>query len=314
MQTQIATVADLFDSWLSHIRRLGRSPLTLSSYRYKIDAVLRPRLGEIPLEDLSVLSIDQFYGELLDEGMSPATVNHHHRILRAALGQATRWGLLAVNPARLATPPTSRPSGISPPSRAQVGQLIEAAERGPTPLLGSVIYIASTTGMRRGELAGLRWEDFDDERATIEVIRSIWQVSAQWGVKDPKSHQRRRITVGPRTAEVFEVLRRRSGHRADPESYVFSLTGGRVPWLPEAITRSFSRVIRSLEASTGEPWPFRFHDLRHFTATELFRTGHSPRTVANRLGHADVAVTLRTYTHDTDDQARQAAESIEVDF
>ena len=305
----ICTLDDLFEAWLSHLGRLGRSPTTLASYRYKVDAVLLPAIGELEIGALTVLRIDQLYGDLLESGMSAASVNHHHRILRAALSQAARWGLVANNPVRLATPPRSRPAPCAPPSPAEVRQLIDEAKVSPSPMLGSVIMLAATTGMRRGELAGLRWSAVDLERRQIDVASSIWQVSSRWGEKLPKSHQQRQLPFGERTAELLEGLRLETGARA--ENFVLSRLGGESPYLPESITRSFGRVLRRLEATTGERWPYRFHDLRHFTATELFRAGHSPKTVATRLGHADVAVTLRTYAHDTDDQARSAAEEIE---
>jgi integrase len=141
------------------------------------------------------------------------------------------------------------------------------------------------------------------------VRSSIWQVASRWGEKAPKSNQQRRLHLGDRTIGQFRDLLPATG--SDPNHFVFSHRGGPQPYLPEPMTRSFRRVTTALEASTGEAWSFRFHDLRHFTATELFRQGHSARTVANRLGHADVAVTLRTYAHDTDDQARRAADEIE---
>lgn len=307
---EIRTMAELFEAWLGHLAVLGRSPSTLASYRYKIDAVLKPAIGELEPAALSVLGIDRLYGELLAGGMSPATVHHHHRILRAALSQAARWGIVASNPARLASPPTSRPSVGAPPSPAQVRQLVEAAASGPRPRLADVILLAATTGMRRGELAGLRWGRVDLEGRSIEVACSLWQVSSRWGEKLPKSQQRRRLPVGPRSLSLLEELSEQTG--GSPDHFVLSRGGGGHPYLPESITRSFRRCTDRLEAETGEAWPFRFHDLRHFTATELFRAGHSATTVAARLGHADVAVTLRTYAHDTDDQARLAAEAIEL--
>jgi integrase len=112
---------------------------------------------------------------------------------------------------------------------------------------------------------------------------------------------------------------------ASETAYIFSpeLDGIR-PMLPGAVTRAFGRLCRKMEASAveltaeegrelraGERWPYRFHDLRHYTATELFRAGHNPRTVADRLGHADPSLTLRVYTHDTVDQAQAAADSLE---
>lgn len=313
----ITTVGELLDAWCAHIARLGRSPSTLASYRYKIDAVLRPHLGSTALTELSALRIDLFYGDLLDEGMSAASVNHHHRILRAALSQAVRWGLLVANPARLASPPRSKPPALTPPSSEQVAAMIVAADADITPVLGPLIRVASTTGLRRGELSALRWSDIHLADGSLHVTRSIWQVSANWGIKDPKTHQSRRVMLGAATTEVLTELQTRRVEAVDDtdaarQGFVFSRSlCGDVPFLPESVTRSFRRLLRQLEASTSSPWPFRFHDLRHYMATQLIAAGHNPRTVADRLGHADVAVTLRTYTHDTEEQARRAADEID---
>jgi integrase len=105
-----------------------------------------------------------------------------------------------------------------------------------------------------------------------------------------------------------------------PDAYVFSPDAdGQLPLMPNVATHAFRRLCSQMEerAAKAEPprtesWPYRFHDLRHYTATELFRAGHNPRTVADRLGHADAALTLRVYTHDTEDQARAAALSLEA--
>jgi integrase len=95
--------------------------------------------------------------------------------------------------------------------------------------------------------------------------------------------------------------------------YVFSPDpAGKAPLMPSSLTQASRRLQARMAKESGEPWPYRLHDLRHCTATELFRAGHNPRTVVDRLGHADPALTLRVYTHDTEDQARAAASSLEV--
>ncbi len=96
---------------------------------------------------------------------------------------------------------------------------------------------------------------------------------------------------------------------------------GSLPMNPSTITQAFSRLCRRMEVPAKkagkklrpkDSWPYRFHDLRHYTATEMFRAGHHARTVADRLGHADPALTLRVYTHGTEDQAVAAAASLEM--
>jgi hypothetical protein len=319
LQSHSQTFGGLLDSWLNHIEVNGRSPSTISGYRYKIESTIRPKLGFIQLDQLSAHVIDSFYSSLIKEGVSPATVNHHHRIIRASLSQAEKWGWITSNPARLASPPRSTAKVLRPPSPKEVEVILRAAEAAPNIELGPVIFLAATTGLRRGEIAGLKWSDISLEGSTISVRRSIWQSSSNWGEKDPKTHQERNLVIGDKTVQVLAARLSRAQDEArslgmvlPQDAFVFSSEpDGSKPFLPDAITQSYRRVLAKISQETGQDWSFRFHDLRHFTATQLIRGGHSPRTVADRLGHSDVAVTLRTYTHDTNDQAVQAAAAIE---
>jgi integrase len=213
-----------------------------------------------------------------------------------------------------------------------VRALIESAAASRSPEWATIITVAALTGLRRGELCGLQWSDVEWPGSAITVRRSIWQTKDGWGEKDPKSHQIRRLVLGEHAMSVLAGRWQRVADAAalaevtvSETAYIFSpeLAGTR-PMLPGAVTLAFGRLCRTMEAPAaklakeegrglraGERWPYRFHDLRHYTATELFRAGHNPRTVADRLGHADPSLTLRVYTHDTVDQAQAAADSLE---
>ncbi|MGO8872971.1 MAG: tyrosine-type recombinase/integrase [Acidimicrobiales bacterium] len=303
----------------------------MAGYRIKIESTIRPELGSIPLEDLSSKDLDAFYGRFIKGGTSPAMVMHYHRIISAALRQAEKWKMVPASVGRDATPPTvpTRPMTVPPPERVRA--LIEAAAASRNPESATVITVAALTGMRRGELCGLRWSDVDWQGSALTVHRSIWQTGDGWGAKDSKTHQVRRLVLGDHTMAVLHGRWKRVTDAAaaaevkvSDDAYVFSpaLDGAR-PMLPGAITLSFGRLCQRMEAPAlkaakeagrklqpAERWPYRFLDLRHYTATELFRQGHHARTVADRLGHADPALTLRVYTHDTDDQAVAAAASL----
>jgi integrase len=310
----------LLDEWLAFGKSRGRSPSTLDGYRRKIDATIRPRLGSVRVAELSARMIDAFYSQLIEEGVSPATVKHYHRIISASLTQARKWGAVAVNVAMDSTPPSVQSKVFTVPSPDQVRSLIELAADSRSPEWATVITVAALTGLRRGELCGLQWGDVDWTAGAITVSRSIWQTRDGWGVKDPKSHQVRRLVLGEQSMGVLAGRYSRVMANAKlaeisipNDAFVFSPdVGGVAPLLPGAVTLAFGRLCKSMAESTGEPWPYRFHDLRHYTATELFRAGHHARTVADRLGHADPSVTLKVYTHDTQDQAMAAAESLEA--
>jgi integrase len=315
-----ATFGQLLDRWVDHGRRRGRSPNTIAGYEKKIDSVIRPQLGEILVADLTSETLDSFYDRLIDAGTSPATVMHYHRIISAALTQSRKWKAVASNVAQDASPPPVQKKPMTVPSPENVRALIELAATSRSPEWSTVITLAALTGMRRGELCGLQWQDVDWQGQAIAVQRSIWQTKAGWGEKDTKTHQVRRLVLGAQTMGVLAGRYKRVTDNVNlaeidlsPEAYVFSpALDGATPMLPGAVTLAFRRLCKTMAERTGEEWPYRFHDLRHYSATELFRAGHHARTVADRLGHADPSITLRVYTHDTADQAAAAAASLEA--
>jgi integrase len=321
------TLSQLLDEWLAQGLRLGRSPNTLDGYRKKIEHAIRPALGTVRLDKLNARTLDRWYGELAKAGVSPATIVAYHRILSAALRQAERWGWVRESAARRAQPPSVTKATFSVPPPERVRALIDMAAASKAPEMATAITLAALTGLRRGELCGLRWGDIDWEEPAITVLRSIWQTSTGWGDKGPKTHQTRTILLGDHAVQVLSARHERAssiaescGVRLGHDAYVLSPNpDGKEPLMPDVVTHAFSRICRRMEKAareSGPPrieaWPYRFHDLRHYTATELFRAGHNARTVADRLGHADAALTLRIYTHDTADQARAAADSLEA--
>jgi integrase len=326
------TLGSLLDEWVAAGVRLGRSPKTLAEYRKKIESTIRPELGTVRLDKVTPHTLDAFYGRLLDGGTSPATVMHHHRILAAAFHQGERWGWVDRNPATLASPPSVPRKELQVPPPERVRELIERAAASRNPDTAVLITFAALSGLRRGELCGLQWRDVDWSGAAVTVSRSLWQTNDGWGLKDPKTHQVRRLLLGDATVAVLAgrwKQARDSAASVDLEltadAFVFSPSlDGSTPLLPDTATQAFNRLCRLAERDRAgargipvaqlpseERWPYRLHDLRHYVATELFREGHHARTVADRLGHADPALTLRVYTHDTEDQARAAATSIE---
>ncbi len=323
--------SDLLDKWIEHGRQLGRSPNTLTGYRYKAATISRPSktvdgrppgLGDVKLTKLTARHVDTWYAAMLASGTTPATLMHYHRVLSAALHQAERWGWVERNVARLAQPPTVPRKGMTVPPPERVRDLIDVAASSRSPEMAAIIMIAALTGLRRGELCGLRWSDVDWDASVITVQRSVYQTRAGLGTKPPKSHQVRRLMLDEVATAVLRGCWGRAIRQARvadvtlaTEAYVFSSGVDGLPALrPDSVTHAFARLCRQMErrAAKADPtrvesWPYRLHDLRHYTATELFRAGHNPRTVADRLGHADPALTLRVYTHDTEDQARAAA-------
>lgn len=309
VQAERGTVAELLDRWMEHIDVQGRAPSTLVRYRSAIRANIRPALGHVRLSKLSAADLDRFYAGLLKRGLNPLSVRKCHAILSAALKQAMRWGLIERSPADRTSPPSSRTREIVPPTVDEVRQLLELGEE-VQPDLASLIHLAATTGCRRGELCGIRWGDIDFEKATLVVARSISDVPGDVSVKDPKTHQGRRLALDPGSLAALGRQRERSSARASaagssigPAAYVWSQAlDGSVPYRPDRVTSAF----QSLRKRAGLPH-VTFHALRHFSATALAGSGVGVRTIAGRLGHANPSMTLRTYAHFLDVADREAA-------
>ena len=153
------TVVDLLDKWIEHGRQLGRSPNTLTGYRYKAATISRPSktvdgrppgLGDVKLTKLTARHVDTWYAAMLASGTTPATLMHYHRVLSAALHQAERWGWVERNVARLAQPPTVPRKGMTVPPPERVRDLIDVAASSRSPEMAAIIMIAALTGLRRG--------------------------------------------------------------------------------------------------------------------------------------------------------------------
>jgi integrase len=207
------TVNELLDRWMAHIEAQGRAESTLARYRSCINANIKPRLGAKAINKLGPADIDRYYGHLGRTGLTPLSVRKSHAILSAAFNQALRWGWLDTNPVLRSSPPTQRAREIHPPTREELRRLLEACANDHEDL-GSLTYVATTTGARRGELCGLRWSDLDLDLATLTIARSISDANQLVAVKDTKTHQARRIALDPSTVKVLRAHRERVDQRA----------------------------------------------------------------------------------------------------
>lgn len=302
------SVGHLLDAFLDHASARGLAPKTLLGYGL-LAKQAKADFGGVELRKLTSAKLDSYYRGLIRRGLSPTTVGHHHAFLRAALRQAVRWGWIVRSPADLASPPRAAANEPAAPEIDEVRRLLTAAES-YNPDLASMLWVAATTGMRRGELCGLRWSDVDVAGATITVRRSITDLPGRVEARPTKSNRVRRISIDAGTMLVLEQQRTRCLERglaiaakSSDSAYVWSQNADHVsPWRPDRVTHSFERI----REQAGLPH-VRFHHLRHFAATMMLSSGVDVRTAAGRLGHADSSVTLRTYAHVLEQRDREAA-------
>ncbi|MBI1759338.1 MAG: site-specific integrase [Actinobacteria bacterium] len=297
------TVADFLDEWLKALNGRVR-PTTWTSYRDYRDAYVNPAIGHTALQDLSPVRINLLYTRLLANGrvrkaagipagLAPKTVRNVHVMLRRALRDAVKWGYLARNPAEDAEPPTGHGRKRKVWTTEQLRAFVEHA-RGDR--FFALWLLVATTGLRRGELAGLREEDFDLKAARVSPAVPRVVVDGYAQDSEPKTARGyRTLALDPVTAHAVQehIKRWRAERRAvgHVSPLLFCWPDGQ-PVHPQTITDRFFRLSRD----AGLP-VIRLHDVRHSYATAALKAGVHPKIVSERLGHASVAFTLQTYSH-----------------
>lgn len=312
------TVAELLQRWLADYARANVSGKTYERYAEIIRNSLIPALGHHQLTKLHPLHIQAFYADMLENGrkngprggLSPMTVRHYHRVLRKALHDAVRWRLLGRNPAEAVDAPRVVRKEMKVLDIAQVSQLLRAAEGSRFHI---PIVLAIATGLRRGEILALRWEDVDLNAGMITVRRALEQTRQGIGFKQPKTPKSRRMVVLPefavgllrtqREAQAVQKLVLSPGYQ--DTDLVCTEADGRL-MNPEHLSRCFHGVLKQ----AGLP-DVRFHDLRHTHATILLREGIPAKVVAERLGHSTIVLTLDTYSHVLRPMQEEAARKLD---
>jgi integrase len=263
---------------------------------------IAPALGAMPLKRLRAQHISAAYASALAGGrrkdgtaLSARTVLHIHRVLKQALTQAVQWEMIARNPAAAVKPPKMPPKPMQTYDLAQTAELIEAMRN--TRLFIPVL-LAVLCGLRRGEIAALRWKNVDLEAGQIAVVQSAEQTRTVVRYKEPKSGRPRTVALPTTVLEELRAHRVRQaeellrlGTRLSDETFVCAREDG-LPLQPDSFTHDWDRKI----ATTGLP-RLRFHDLRHAHATHLLAAGVHPKIASERLGHSKIGVTLDLYSH-----------------
>jgi len=295
-------VGPFLTRWLEDVHKRSIRPRTYERYEEIVRLHLVPGIGHHQLQKLLPQHLQAFYAQRLEEGLSTTTVISFHNLLHKALKTAVRWNLIARNPCDLVSPPRRKRFEIRPLSLPQIHQLLAAA-RGHRQ--EALFILALSTGMRRGELLGLKWQDLDLEQGTLQVRRILTRIPSKlpgrgFEEAEPKTDKgRRRITLAPFATEALKQhrLRQREAKlKAGPgwqdHDYVFCTSIG-THLNP---TRDVLDVLKSLLGKAGLP-SIRFHDLRHSCATMLLGMEVHPKIVQEILGHSQISMTLDIYSH-----------------
>jgi integrase len=300
--------------WLDATKPTVR-PRTWERYEQYVRLHAVPALGRVRLSNLGPHHLQTLYAERLEAGFSAQTVVHLHRTLHRALSQAVRWGLVARNVTELVDPPRVPRKEMRALSPDEARRLLHAAQGNR---FEALYTIAVTTGMREGELLGLRWRDVDLEGRKLHVVGSLQNIPGEgWTIVEPKTARSRRVVVlgevgtnALRRHRAIQAERRLSaGDEWVDNDLVFPNRFGK-PMLPSnLLIRSFHPLL----AKANLP-RVRFHDLRHTAASLLLDQGIHPKIVSEMLGHSAVGITLDLYSHVTPSMQHQAADALDALF
>ncbi|MHB1583728.1 MAG: tyrosine-type recombinase/integrase [Acidimicrobiales bacterium] len=300
-----ATVGKLLTEWMANLERQGKARSTLETYAAHVDKHIRPGLGSIRLDKLGTHDVDRYLGSLAEKGLAPRTIRTDHAVLSAALTQGVAWGWLPANPAKAA----KLASDHSEAASITVDQLrqLYAAALVDDPDMAIVIALGALTGCRRGELAGLRWEDLDRERATLRVERAwVPGKGGQHLNAFTKTKKARTVHIGAAGVALLDgyrqVLRERMAG-AEPAGWLLSYNGGETPMRAKSMTEYMASLAKRLGITA------HFHTMRHFAASELVGAGVDLAVAARQLGHSP-QVMAATYRHADDGRGAAAGELI----
>lgn len=308
------TIAELMQFWLDNYARHRVSAKTLDGYAATIRLHVLPTLGRVRVQQLTPAQLQAFYSQKIDGGCGPRTIELCHTHISQALDEAVNLGWVARNVADRVTPPRWKPREMDTWSADEARRFLAAA---PESGYGPIWPLALATGLGKGELLGLRWQDVDIERGVVSVRQTVGTLRGTLEIKRPKTVKSRREVNVPH--DVFDLLLEHRARQVErrhelqakgldaiwqDHDLVFpSATGG--PIHPDNLDRDFARLVKQAGVKR-----IRIHDLRHSYATLAIALGNPLKVVSESMGHADVSTTLRTYAHVVPAQRTDVANSV----
>ena len=298
------TVGSYLRSWLRSAERSVK-PSTLQTYEIAVRRQLEPAIGHVPLAALKPAHVEAL---LRGMDLTPKGQRNALGVLARALTVAERQGLVTRNVARLVDPPRVERKDIPAMTADDVRRILSTVKGDR---LEALYVLALATGLRMAELLGLRWDDWDRDRATVRVAYTLERLDGRYSLVEPKTRRSRRTVALPAFAQAAleahreaQLAERIGAGVPTQDGLVFVTEAGRPingGWL--------SHHWRKVAERAGVQ--VTFHQLRHGSATLLAAAGVNPRVVADRLGHATTRMTLDTYTHVAANTDREAAAALD---
>jgi integrase len=291
------SVQEYLENWLENSHKPTVRLSTYLNYQKLLRNYLIPGLGKITLQKLSPQQVQAFYSQKIRDGLSPKTVTNIHGVLHKAIENAVKWNLLPRNVCDAVTPPRVPRKELNFLTKEQAHTLLKEVK---AHRLEALLTLAITTGMRRGELLALRWQDIDFKGGSLQVKRAL-SYTKEYGYMEtePKTARSRRTIQLP--AFVIDILTQHRDRQAMQQSeagdvwvskgLVFTNAWGDY-YSPSTMLKAFNRFL----VKVGLPH-MRFHDLRHSAATVLLAMKVHPKVVQEILGHSQITTTMDIYSH-----------------
>lgn len=303
------TLGQWLDKWLADYMTLTVRESTLNSYKNITEHHIKPLLGDEKIGSITTGDIQKMYNWLRENGrvnehyekgnaLSDSFIRRVHMMLHEAMDAAVRERLIPKNPTEGTIIPKVNYAPKQILTEEQLEKFMEALKQDP--LWFDFFYTELTTGMRRGEICGLKWQDFDDKTGRLHIHRSVGtRKGGGVRVGETKTESgARTILLPPSTAEILKQRKKKSY-----SEWIFhNPTVPELPMNPSSAYRHLKTLLKNAELPL-----IRFHDLRHTFATHALNSGVDAKTLSGILGHTNASFTLDTHTHMTTDMHRKAA-------
>lgn len=292
-------LADFMETFFEDTVKHEVSSMTYYNQKHMADKFIIPKLGKSAMDKITALQLTHFFSDLVNEDVHRGTIRNIALVLRKTFRAAQKWTIIHSNVMQFVKTPKYKSQTMKVWTKEQVRGFLERSKEYP---LHALYNLALNSGMRCGEMLGLRWEDVDFVSNTVTIKRSM-----KYSLKEKLHEKSTKNTSSMRTLSIPQsTMGTLRTHKETnlPGHYVFHKFGE--PLYPSAVSRIFQGDIKR----AGMPI-IRFHDMRHTHATMLLQMGVNPKVVAERLGHSTVVMTLDTYSHVLPNMQKEVAAALE---
>ncbi|MGE8079068.1 tyrosine-type recombinase/integrase [Peribacillus loiseleuriae] len=314
IQPKKVLVKDFMVDWLNNIAKQNVKPSTFSGYKGVVAKRIIPIFGALKLEQLKPIMITKYYNSLLEEGLSEEYIDYIHSILKTPLNTAIKWEFIKTNPVVKADKPSIKKKSVSTWSIEECNAFLSKANEDSKPHFYILYLLAIYTGMRRGEILGLKWSDIIFPQKKISIARTLYYIHDQGIIEQSTKNDGSNRVISISDMVISELKKHqlwqkerklKYGIPYSEDGYITANHKGEA-LNPNYVYNHFIKMIKK----TGLK-KIRFHDLRHTHATIMLQLGEHPKIVSERLGHSSIEMTMNTYSHVTPDMQQDSSDRFE---